>query len=47
MGDRRDGDPPRLVADPANLRATLGWETRYADLRTIVEHAWEFASKRG
>jgi UDP-glucose-4-epimerase GalE len=44
MGARREGDPPRLVADPAKLRATLGWAPRYADLRTIVEHAWKFAA---
>ena len=47
MGPRREGDPPRLVASPAKLRATLGWEPRYAGLRTIVEHAWKFASKQG
>jgi len=46
-GPRREGDPPRLVASPAKLRATLGWEPRYAGLRTIVEHAWKFASKQG
>ncbi len=47
MGARREGDPARLVADPTKLRATLGWEPRYSDMRTIVEHAWKFAAKRG
>jgi UDP-glucose-4-epimerase GalE len=47
MGQRREGDPARLVASPAKLRATLGWEPRYGSLRTIVEHAWKFAEKRG
>jgi UDP-glucose 4-epimerase len=47
MGPRREGDPPRLVASPGKLRATLGWEPRYPGLRTIVEHAWRFAEKRG
>ena len=47
MGERREGDSPRLVADPAKLRAALGWEPRYDGLRTIVEHAWRFAAKRG
>jgi UDP-glucose-4-epimerase GalE len=47
MGERREGDPPRLVADPSRLSATLGWEPRYSDMRTIVEHAWKFAAKRG
>jgi UDP-glucose-4-epimerase GalE len=47
VGARREGDPPALVASSEKLRATLGWEPKYADLRTIVEHAWEFARKRG
>ena len=37
---RRPGDPPRLVAAAAKAHTTLGWKPRYADLRTIVEHAW-------
>jgi UDP-glucose-4-epimerase GalE len=47
VGPRREGDPPRLVASPGKLRSTLGWEPRYTDLRTIVEHAWKFAETRG
>jgi UDP-glucose-4-epimerase GalE len=46
-GPRREGDPPALVASSDKLRATLKWAPRYTDLRTIVEHAWNFASKRG
>ena len=37
---RRAGDPPSLVADAAAARAALGWTPRYADLHTIVAHAW-------
>lgn len=42
---RRAGDPDALVADNSAIRATLGWEPRYADLDTIVAHAlaWERA----
>jgi len=47
VGPRRAGDPPRLVAAADNLRAALGWQPRYADLRTIVEHAWNFARNSG
>jgi UDP-glucose-4-epimerase GalE len=43
MGARREGDPPSLVAASDKLRSRLGWNPRYADLRTIVEHAWNFA----
>jgi UDP-glucose-4-epimerase GalE len=46
VGPRRPGDPPNLVAAADKLRAALGWAPRYADLRTIIEHAWEFAGKR-
>jgi len=45
VGPRRAGDPPSLVAAADKLRATLGWAPQYADLRTIVEHAWNFARK--
>jgi len=46
VGARRQGDPPRLVADSAKLRGKLGWVPRYADLRSIIEHAWNFAQKQ-
>jgi UDP-glucose-4-epimerase GalE len=46
VGARRDGDPPRLVADSAKLRSKLGWTPHYTDLRTIIEHAWHFAQKK-
>jgi UDP-glucose 4-epimerase len=37
---RRAGDPARLVADSSLIREKLGWQPRYADLATIVVHAW-------
>jgi UDP-glucose 4-epimerase len=46
MGLRREGDPPALVACADKLRSKLGWSPKYADLRTIVEHAWNFARSR-
>jgi UDP-glucose 4-epimerase len=46
VGPRREGDPPELVANADKLQSMLGWEPRYTDLRTIVQHAWEFASRR-
>lgn len=39
MGARREGDPPRLVADPARARTLLGWSPKRSDLPTIVEDA--------
>ena len=46
IGPRREGDPPSLVAASDKLRTKLGWNPQYPDLRTIVEHAWNFAQKR-
>ena len=41
-GPRRDGDPARLVADARLAREKLGWRPQYADLATIVAHAWQW-----
>jgi len=43
---RRTGDPARLVADSSRAKQVLGWRPRYADLQTIVEHAWQWERKR-
>jgi len=47
VGPRRPGDSPSLVAASDKLRAALGWQPQYTDLRTIVAHAWNFAQKVG
>ena len=41
--DRRTGDPPALVAEPALLRQLLDWQPHHDNLQEIVEHAllWE------
>ncbi len=43
LAPRRPGDPAALVADNRQIKATLPWTPRYADLDTIVGHAlsWE------
>jgi UDP-glucose 4-epimerase len=43
--DRREGDPATLVADSAKAQNTLGWKPEYADLKTIVESAWNWHKK--
>ena len=40
--ERRAGDPGTLVADSTLAQAELGWRPQYADLATIVEHAWRW-----
>ena len=39
-GERREGDPPELVADAAYAKEVLGWEAEITDVRTIIETAW-------
>jgi UDP-glucose 4-epimerase len=39
-GPRRAGDPARLVADATQARQHMGWQPQFADLATIVQHAW-------
>lgn len=46
IGERRAGDPPRLVADASHARVRLGWNPRYAELDTIIRHAWHWELKR-
>jgi UDP-glucose-4-epimerase GalE len=45
MGARREGDPPALVADAAQARATLGWRANCSSLGVIVEDSYR--SRRG
>ncbi|HEX4857074.1 MAG TPA: UDP-glucose 4-epimerase GalE [Limnobacter sp.] len=39
---RRAGDPARLVADSRLAMGELGWKPRFADLDTIIQHAWNW-----
>ncbi len=43
---RREGDPARLVADATLARKQLGWQPQYADLATIIAHAWKWEITR-
>lgn len=42
---RRTGDPPVLVAAAELAKKKLGWEPRYPELETIIEHAWEWEKR--
>ncbi len=44
-GERREGDPARLIADSRKIFRELDWKPRYADLQTIVKHAWQWELK--
>jgi UDP-glucose 4-epimerase len=47
--DRRPGDPARLVADAKRAHTELRWRPQFADLDTIIAHAWawELGDNRG
>ena len=47
VGERRDGDPAELVADPSQAEETLGWKARSSDIDTIVETAWRWHQRNG
>lgn len=40
LADRRPGDPPELVADPAAAYALLGWRVAQSELDEIIRSAW-------
>jgi UDP-glucose 4-epimerase len=42
VGDRRPGDPAALTADSRKIRDDLGWDPNFADLRSIVQSAWQW-----
>ena len=42
---RRAGDPPALVADARKAAEVLDWRPRYAELDTIVSHAFRWHSR--
>ncbi|ALG68334.1 UDP-glucose 4-epimerase GalE [Beggiatoa leptomitoformis] len=41
-GASRAGDTARLVADATKARQQLGWNPQFADLSTIIQHAWQW-----
>jgi UDP-glucose 4-epimerase/UDP-arabinose 4-epimerase len=43
--ERREGDPPVLVADPSQSESVLGFKATKSDLRDIVRSAWAWHQK--
>lgn len=41
-GPRRAGDPPTLFANPAKIKAELGWSAHHTDLEEIIDTAWRW-----
>ena len=45
-GERRGGDPARLVAGSQKIQKELGWKPRHPDLDHIIETAWRWHQNR-
>ena len=46
-GDRREGDPPRLVSGSTLAEAELGWTCQRGDLDSIISDAWNWHQRGG
>jgi UDP-glucose 4-epimerase len=44
-GQKRAGDPATLIAEAKQAKDILGWNPKYQDLETIVQHAWHWEKK--
>jgi UDP-glucose 4-epimerase len=42
MGERRAGDPPKLIADSSKAKKVLEWRPKYDSIDAIVETAWRW-----
>jgi UDP-arabinose 4-epimerase len=42
IGERREGDPPRLVGDATLARQQLGWTPALFELEQIIKTAWDW-----
>lgn len=45
LAPRRDGDPPRLVADTTKAQKLLNWKPKYSNMKTIIRTEWEWLNK--
>lgn len=43
---KRPGDADKLIADASRIKADLGFSPKYSDIKTIVESAWKWHSKK-
>ncbi len=43
---RREGDPPVLIADSSKAGKTLQWQPQYPEIETIIDTAWKWHRRR-
>jgi UDP-arabinose 4-epimerase len=46
IGERRPGDPARLISDASKARRELGWEPKIAELDQIISTAWAWHQRQ-
>jgi UDP-glucose-4-epimerase GalE len=46
IGQRRAGDPDRLISNSTKAFEQLGWKPQFGDIEIIVKHAWQWHKKR-
>ena len=46
VGDRREGDPDYLVADPSAFMVDTGFNYSYSNTDTIIESAWDYFKRK-
>jgi UDP-arabinose 4-epimerase len=44
-GQRRPGDPPRLIGNADRISGSLGWSPQFPDLESIIHTAWSWHRK--
>lgn len=44
--DRREGDPPVIIADSTKIQKKLNWKFEYDNLNYIIKTAWEWEKKQ-
>jgi len=43
--EKREGDPPTLIADNKKIKDVLKWNPKYTSIKEIVKTAWDWHSK--
>lgn len=46
IADRREGDPPSLVASNEKAKRVLGWNPTHSDIKNILKDAWNWEHNR-
>ncbi|MEI8388695.1 MAG: UDP-glucose 4-epimerase GalE [bacterium] len=46
ISERREGDPPVLIADNKKVKQELGWNPEYTEIEDIIKTAWNWELNR-